>query len=140
MNKVPTWFYVVAGVALVWNLLGALAVIMNFLITPEQIASLPAEQQQMYADTPNWSGYASLVAVISGSLACLALLLKKAWAKPLFLLSIVGLIIQNISIFFITDAVSVLGLSVLFMQSMVFIIAIGLLLLAQHAIKNEWIS
>jgi hypothetical protein len=40
MIKIPVWFFIVAGVALLWNLIGAAAVIMNFLITPEQIALL----------------------------------------------------------------------------------------------------
>jgi len=140
MNKIPIWFYVIAGVALLWNLLGAVAVGMNFMITPEAIASLPPEQQQMYANTPKWSSYASLIAVIAGSLGALALLLKKAWALPLFILSLIGLVIQNIGIFVIVDAAAVLGSSVLIMQGMVFLIAVGLILVSKSAIKNSWIS
>lgn len=139
MNKVPAWFYVIAGVAFLWNILGAAAVIMNFMITPEAMASLPAEQQQLYADTPMWSSYASLLAVAAGALGCLALLIKKIWAYPLFILSIVGLMIQNIGIFIVVDAVSILGESVLIMQGLVGLIAIGLLFLAKSAIKKEWI-
>jgi hypothetical protein len=140
MNKVPTWFYVIAGVALLWNIMGAIAVIMNFMITPEEIAMLPAPQQQMYADTPMWSSYGSLVAVVAGAIACLALLIKKAWAYPLFMLSVLGLILQNIGIFVIVDAVSVMGNTVLIMQSLVAVIAVALIFLAKHAIRQEWIK
>ncbi|MFT6267956.1 MAG: hypothetical protein ACJAVV_000761 [Alphaproteobacteria bacterium] len=139
MTKIPAWFYVLASVALLWNLLGGAAVIMNFIITTEAIASLPPEQQQMYADTPMWSSYGSLLAVITGSFGCLALLIKKAWAYPLFMLSIVGLVLQNIGIFLVVNAVAVLGETVLFMQAVVAVIAIGLLLLAKKAIKKAWI-
>lgn len=140
MTKVPVWFTIVAVVALLWNLLGAVAVIMNFMLTPEAISALPAEQQQMYADTPMWSSYASLLAVLTGALGCVALLMKKAFASPLFMLSIVGLVVQNIGIFVFVDAIAVLGSSVLIMQGGVFIIAIGLLLLAKMAINREWIA
>lgn len=140
MNKSPLWFKIVAVVALLWNLLGAMAVIMNFMITPEAIAALPAAQQQMYADTPIWSSYASLLAVFAGALGCVALLMNKAFASPLFMLSIVGLVLQNIGIFVIVDAIAVLGSSVLIMQGSVFVIAIGLLLLAKMAIKQGWVA
>lgn len=140
MNKIPMWFIVVAVVALFWNLIGAAAVIMNFMLTPEVIAALPPAQQQMYADTPVWSSYASLLAVITGSLGCVGLLMKKAWAVPMFVLSIVGLIVQDIAIFIIVDAIAVLGNTVLFMQGGVAIIAIGLLFLARMAKQRDWIA
>jgi len=140
MNKVPIWFNIVAAVALLWNLLGALAVAMNFMITPEAIAALPVEQQQMYADTPMWSSYASLLAVSTGALGCIALLLRKSIAIPLFTLSILGLIAQDIGIFVIVDAVAVLGSSVLIMQAGVAIIAIGLFFLAKMAKQRDWIA
>lgn len=140
MNKVPIWFYIVAVVAFLWNIVGAAAVIMNFMITPEAIASLPLDQQQLYEDTPMWSSIGSLVAVLAGAIACLALLFKKALAHQLFMLSIAGLIVQNIGIFVIVDAVSVVGVTVLYMQALVALIAIGLVYLAQFAIKKNWIK
>lgn len=140
MNKIPAWFYVVSGVAFLWNIIGAAAVIMNFMITAEGLASLPAEQQQLYADTPTWSSYGSLVAVAAGSIGCLALLFKNAWAYTLFMLSVVGLIVQNIGIFIIVDAISILGETVLIMQGFVALIAIGLIFLAKHAISKKWIK
>lgn len=138
MNKAPIWFMSVAGVALFWNLLGAIAVILNFMITPEAIALLPAEQQQMYADTPVWSSYASLLAVFAGAMGCVALLLKKSFAILLFALSLVGLVLQNIGIFIIVDATAVMGNSVLMMQLGVAVIAIGLLGLAIMAKQRAW--
>ncbi|MFQ3248358.1 MAG: hypothetical protein ACI9O6_000160 [Glaciecola sp.] len=140
MNKTPMWLVVVAVVALFWNLIGAAAVIMNFMISPEALAAMSTAQQQMYADTPSWSSYASLLAVVTGSLGCVALLMKKAWAVPLFALSLIGLVVQNIGIFIVVDAVAVLGNTVLFMQSGVAIIAIGLLLLARMAKQRGWIA
>ena len=140
MNKIPVWFYIVAILALLWNVIGAAAVVMNFMMTAEQIAALPPEQQQLYADSPAWSSYASLLAVIAGSLGCIALLLKKTWAQHLFIASLIGLIVQNIGIFVVVDAVAVVGITPLIMQGIVFLIAIGLLLLARHAEKREWLS
>lgn len=140
MNKAPNWFIVAAVIALFWNLIGAAAVIMNFMITPETLAAMAPEQQLMYADTPAWSSYASLVAVFAGALGCVALLMKKAWATPLFMLSIFGLLVQNVGIFVIVDAIAILGISVLIMQGLVALIAIGLYFLAKMAFKRSWIA
>lgn len=140
MNKIPVWFFITAGIALLWNLLGAAAVIMNFMITPEQIATMSPDQQQLYIDTPKWSSYFSLLAVAAGSLGCLALLLRKAWALWAFVLSLLGLIGQNIGIFLLTNAVNVMGVTIVATQSFVFIIAIGLLFLSKSAIKKQWLG
>lgn len=140
MRTVPVWFYIIAALALLWNVMGAAAVIMNFMISPEDIAMLGPEQQQMYADTPSWSSYASLLAVLAGSLGCIALLMKKAWAYLAFIVSLLGLIIQDIGIFIVVDAISVMGVEVLIMQTIVFVIALALIWLAKRAIIKEWIS
>jgi hypothetical protein len=87
-----------------------------------------------------WASYASLLAVVTGAIGCVALLLGKAFASPLFMLSIVGLVLQNIGIFVVVDAIAVLGNSVLVMQGSVFVIAIGLLLLAKMAMKRGWVA
>lgn len=140
MSKAPTWFLIIAIIALIWNIIGAAAVIMNFMVTPEQIAALPIEQQQMYADTPTWGSYASLLAVLAGTLACIGLLVKKAWALLLFIVSFLALIIQDIAIFIIVDAVNVLGVGVLTMQSFVALIAMALIYLAFKAKDKNWIA
>jgi len=140
MRTVPVWFYIIAALALLWNVMGAAAVIMNFMISPEDIAMLGPEQQQMYVDTPSWSSYASLLAVLAGSLGCIALLMKKAWAYLAFIVSLLGLIIQDIGIFIVVDAISVMGVEVLIMQTIVFVIALALIWLAKRAIIKEWIS
>ncbi|MFT6737526.1 MAG: hypothetical protein ACJA0G_001665 [Kangiellaceae bacterium] len=140
MTRIPPWFHVLASVALFWNLLGAVVVIMSFMITPEAIATLPQEQQPLHTNIPVWSLYGSLLAVAAGSLGCLALLTKKAWAYPLFISSLVGLVLQNIGIFILVNGAAIVGTSGLFMQAFVVIIAIGLLLLSKKAIKRGWIS
>ena len=140
MSKAPTWFLIIGIIALIWNIIGAAAVIVNFMVTPEQIAALPIEQQQMYSDTPVWGSYASLLAVLAGALACIGLLVKKAWAYPLFIVSFLALVIQDIAIFIIVDAVSVLGVGVLVMQSIVALIAIALIYLAFKAKNKNWIA
>lgn len=137
---VPVWFTIIAGMALAWNLLGLAAVLMDFMMSAESISSLPMEQQEMYAARPAWATFASLLAVVAGSLGCAGLMMKRAWAKVILLLSLLGLIVQNTAFFIILDTNSTYGGQTLFMQSIVFVIAVGLLGFAHWAIKKRWIS
>ena len=92
---IPGWFKVVAILALIWNLLGVMAFVGQMLTTPEQIAELPLAEQNLYAATPIWATLAFAIAVVSGALGSLALLMKKAFCYQLFVLSF---IIKNLSV------------------------------------------
>ena len=76
-NKAPTWFMVVAGILLVWNLLGVMAYLMQVTMSPEIVAALPDAQRQLYENTPKWATAAFAIAVNGGALGCLLLLLKR---------------------------------------------------------------
>ena len=66
-STAPTWLKSVAWAALVWNLLGVIAFIMQLLMTPEMISKLPVDQQAAYSNTPLWSTLAFAVAVFAGT-------------------------------------------------------------------------
>ncbi|NNC97213.1 MAG: hypothetical protein HKN88_03985 [Gammaproteobacteria bacterium] len=71
-NKLPMWFWVVAVLALIWNLLGLGAFLSTaVLMSPETLASMSPAEQELYANTPSWANVAFGVAVI---LVCLAVL------------------------------------------------------------------
>ncbi|MGQ8366944.1 hypothetical protein [Glaciecola sp. 1036] len=140
MNKPPIWFYIFSAVALLWNLIGAAAVGLDFTLTAEDIKLFPEAQQQMYAMRPIWAPFASVAAVGFGVIGCLGLLLKQSWAKISFILSIVGLVLQDIALFFFMDAATLVGAGVLIIQGLVFLIAVGLFFLSVTAEKNGWIK
>lgn len=138
-NRAPVWFYTLAGVALIWNLIGALAVGFDLMLTADDIAMLPENQQQLYANRPQWAVWASISAVGFGAIGCLGLLLKQRWAGLCFVLSICGLVLQDIAIFFIMDGLALAGTGPLIMQILVFLIAVGLYYLSIVASRNGWI-
>jgi hypothetical protein len=140
MNKVPTWFYVVAVIALLWNAAGLMAVIADLRLSAADIATLPADQQALYAARPGWSVVGSVIAVCAGTLGCLLLLLRKRLAIVLFGLSLAGIVLQNIGIFVIAGAGKNGDPVPFVLQGIVFLIAIGLLLLARRAKANGWLT
>jgi len=63
--------------ALVWNLMGVFNFLGQALMSDEVLASLPKDQQLIYQDVPVWVTAAFAIAVFSGTLGAVFLLLKK---------------------------------------------------------------
>jgi len=115
-NKAPTWFMVVAGILLVWNLLGVAAYIMQITMTPEALAALPDAQRQVYKNTPEWATAAFAIAVNGGVLGCLLLLLKRNLAGLFLQLSLAGVLVQMFHSFFMRLLLLKRNLAGLFLQ------------------------
>lgn len=58
----PTWFKVIAVLALLWNLLGCFAFFSDLRISPEDLAKLPEAQQALYAARAGWAVAATAIA------------------------------------------------------------------------------
>jgi hypothetical protein len=120
--------------------MGVMAFFMQMAMTAEQIAALPANEQMMYQDIPLWVNIAFGCAVFGGALGCIALVLKKAIALPILLISLIGVLVQMYHSFFIANAIEVYGPGSAIMPSMVLVLAIFLVWLANSAKAKGWIS
>ena len=138
--KAPKWFTVVAVIALVWNLLGVMAYIMQVTMSPETLAALPDEQRQLYEATPAWATAAFAIAVNGGALGCVLLLFKMNLAGLLLQLSLAGVLVQMFHAFFMSKSFEVFGPGGLIMPVMVVAIAVYLVVLASKANTNRWTS
>ena len=133
----PKWFTPVAILALLWNLLGASAYLMDVTISPEAVAKLSEAERAMYASRPAWFVAAYACAVWFGVAGSLGLLWRKRWAKPMFLLSLLGLIAQDIALFSRTEVRG--DVVVMLLQTVVFLIAVSLWVLAAKSERERWI-
>ena len=106
----PMSFRVVAAVALLWNLFGLFSFYMHFSATPDVVASWPEAQQQIAAATPRWIYAAFAIATVGGVLGSLGLLLRKRWAVPVLLLSLLGIVVQFGSVYALTPAWALSGI------------------------------
>lgn len=138
--KIPTWFWVVVSVCLVWNLLGLMAFFSQIMMTPEAIAELPEAEQYLYKNIPLWVNIAFGFAVIGGTLGCVLVLLKKAVAQFVFILSLAGVLVQMYHSFFIANSMEVYGPGSVIMPSLVIAIGIFLVWLSRSAISKQWLN
>lgn len=137
MNTAPKWFLPVAVIALLWNLLGCMAYLGDAMMTPEDIARLDAAQQALRAERPAWSVAATAVAVWGGAAGSLCLILRRRWATPLLIVSLLAVIAQDISLFVLGSAAA--DPIAMTLQGLVLLIAIGLVLLARKASRLGWL-
>ena len=139
MSNAPKWLSPVAVVALLWNLMGCYAWIADMRLTPEQVAAMGAEMQQLYASRPMWAVSATGVAVLGGAVGSIGLLLRKRWASKLLWLSLAGVIAQDIGLFVLVDGATLAGAGVVAMQGVVLLVSIGLALLGRQAMRAGWL-
>ncbi|AZQ58181.1 hypothetical protein EJ994_04915 [Maribacter sp. MJ134] len=140
MNKPPMWFWIVSALALLWNLAGVMAYLGQAYMSIETLEQMSQAERLLYESQPAWVTGAFAVAVWGGALGCIALLLKKKWAKPVFIISLIGILAQMSHSFFMSNNFEVYGPGAMIMPIMVLIIGIALVLLANTAIKKGWLS
>jgi hypothetical protein len=140
MQAPPKWFKPAAITALLWNLLGCAAYLSDVMMSPEALASLPEAQRAIYAARPAWAVGATAIAVWGGALGSLGLILRKRWAFSVLVVSLVGIVLQDLYLFGMSDAGAQGGSAAMVLQGLVFLIGIALVWLARKASQAGWLS
>lgn len=139
-NKPPMWFWIVSALALLWNLAGAMAYLGQAYMSVEALAQMSDAERLLYESQPAWVTAAFAIAVWGGSLGCIALLLKKKWAKPIFSISLLGIVAQLSHSFFMSNSFEVYGSGAMVMPVMILIVGIALVYFTNSALKKGWLS
>ena len=139
-GKPSTNFWIIGGAALVWNLIGLVFYIGEVTMTPEALAALTEAQQEFFTSTPTWATAAFAIAVNAGVFGSLFLLLRKTWAVPTLVISLLAVVVQYVDAFVLRDAYGVVGVSSLIIPSMVSVIGIALLLYARATKERGWLN
>ena len=139
-TKPPVWFWVAGAFALIWNLMGVAAYLMQVMMTEEVLAALPEAERALFQDVPAWAVGAFATAVFAGALGSLLLLLRKRAAMAVFIVSLIGIVVQMVHSFVIADSIEVYGPSVLIMPIMVLVIGVVLVWHAKSSIAKCWLA
>ncbi|WP_420601225.1 hypothetical protein [Flagellimonas sp.] len=139
-NKPPVWFWIVSVAALVWNIMGVMAYLGQAYTSVEDLEQMTQAQRELFEAQPAWVTAAFAIAVFGGTLGCIALLLRKKWAKPVFFISLLGILGQFVYGLFLSNTIEVYGNQAIFMPILVIVIGILLILLAKKGIQKEWLA
>ncbi|WP_299614547.1 hypothetical protein [uncultured Tateyamaria sp.] len=87
-------FWIIAGLGLIWNLMGCL----NFItqLSAEAVAEMPELYQQIIEMRPLWATLVFGVAVFGGAAGCALLLLRARVAVAVLLGSLIAIVLTTI--------------------------------------------
>lgn len=138
--NVPAWYWVVGIVLLLWGAAGVFAFYSQMTTPYDQMV---AEMGKLAADCikgmPTWLWWVYGVAVWSGILGTVSLLLRRVWALPLYLVSLVAVIVQFGYSFLVAKIQLLMGWGAAAFPAFIILMAIVQLSFAAQAKKRGWL-
>lgn len=137
-GKPPIWYWLAATAALLFECLGCFFYVEEVRLTSEQIATLPLDQAAMLTARPAWYYAAFGIAVWVGLAGTLGLLLRRSWAVPALLISLVAVIAQFSAILIVPDMRTVTS-DALLGPFVVIVSSYGIFMLGRLAKRRGWL-
>lgn len=109
-TKPPLWFWIAGALLLLWGLSGVASFYSSFHMSPEALAAMSEYDRRLYTDRATWFIIVYGVAVWAGLIGTVLLLLRRRWAQPLFILSLVAVVVMFGYMFLATDLIAVKGI------------------------------
>jgi hypothetical protein len=130
-SRTPRHLWIVGGLSLLWNAVGAFDYTATQMRLESYMSQFSAEQLAYFYGFPAWAVAAWAIAVWSSLLGSLCLLLRKAWAVPLFGIALAGMVFTALYNFVLTDGMAMVGTGGLVFTAAIWVIAISLFFYAR---------
>ena len=135
----PAWFWILAVLGLLWELFGVAMYLMHVGMLP-QAGEISDAERSLMESSPTWVTALFAIGVFAGALGALGLVLRQRWARPLLILSLLAVVLQFGGWLLMTDAMAVIGPSVVVMPAVIVLVAILLVWVAGTAARRGWLS
>ena len=139
-SAVPTWYWVVAIVSLLWSLMGCAAFSMELFAQDAVMESMTEEQRKWTKSIPGWIYVIYAVAVTTGTGGSVGLLMRKRWTVSLNAICLVSVLTQMGYTFIIADGIEVLEGADLILPVLVIGIAGVMLWFSRSARAKGWLG
>ena len=136
----PMWFWVLASVLLLWNLLGAYVCVQQFRLGADAYPPATDYDRQLFASMPGWYDWNFAFAEVTGVGWAVALLARRSIAVPLFVLSLIGVVIQFGYVFTQTDVIAHKGLRTSYFPLFIAAVCLFQIAVARLARRRGWIG
>jgi hypothetical protein len=121
-NKPGIAFWVIGIIALLWNAMGVYNYLIQAFKAEAFTQSLTEAQLAFMESMPSWNTALFAIAVFSGFIGTVLLLMKKKTATPLFLISFITATIMQLYWLFGTDAIEVFSESMPYLMPIIVIV------------------
>jgi hypothetical protein len=140
-QKPAVWFTVLAVLLVLWGLAGCASFYVHVAYGPDIDPNATDWDRAYFAALPGWLNIVYAVAVGAGLLGSIALLLRSKLAQPLYLVSLIAVVIQFGYIFLATDLAAHKGAATAYpFPALIFVIALFQLWFAGYARRRGWLS
>lgn len=139
-TKPSTSFWVISILAIIWNLIGVIVYLGQAYMTDDMKALMTEEQLAIIENSPIWATAAFAIAVWFGLLGSILLTLRKKLSKSVLYISLLGVIVQLIYNFFMSNAIEVYGSQGIIQPLITLAISLFLVSYAKQADKKDLLS
>lgn len=136
--KPPVWYWIIAVFAILWNGFGLFDFYKSITLNEEYLSAYPGYLDFIKA-MPMWAKIAWGTAVGSAVLASLSLLIKKAFAYPLFILGVLAMFVSFGYQFTTSNKPESNGFMMV-MTAVIFLLAFFFVWFAKKSKANGWIG
>lgn len=135
--KTPVHLWIVGVLAILWHLIAVYDYLATQLRLESYMSQFTQEQLDYFYGFPSWMVAAWAIAVWSGLLASIALVLRRSWAVWLFGLALLGLAVSTLYNFVLSEGAAIMGTAGSLFTVFIWIVAIALFLYARRQAANE---
>jgi hypothetical protein len=139
-SSVPRWYWAIAAVALLWNLMGCLFFAIEMFAQEAAMESMTQAQKEWARSTPSWIYFVYGVAVTTGVAGSTGLFLRKSWTIATFAICLTAVTVQMVYTMLIGGGLEVMGPLGLVMPAMIIGIAAALLWFSRFARSRGWFA
>lgn len=129
----PVWFWMLAVVALLWNLMGCMIFLSEVFAKEAMMESFTEEQKEWSRAIPFWIYIVFAISVLSGVVGSIGLLVRRKLAVPCFAVSLFAVVVQMGYTMLIAGGLRVMGPSGAVMPVMVVVLAVIWLLFSKYS-------
>ncbi len=139
-RRAPPWFWIVTLLLLLWQAMGLLSFYEHVTNGAEAMGAVPSDyDRQLIASLPRWYDWVYAVATWGGLAAGIALVLRRAIAVPLAIVSLAAIVVMFGWMFLATDIIAMKGWWTTYFPAAIFAIGAFTLWFAMTAKARGWI-
>lgn len=140
LNKPKALFWVIASIALLWNLLGLSEFIKTAFFVETYTETYTELQIESMRNAPIWINVLFGISTITGVLGSILLLMKKKAAIRLFAISVLAVIAQTLGGNLALDTIDIFGMGqALVFPSVIVLLDIFFYWFSSYCYKKGWI-
>ena len=133
----PRWFKPVALLAIVWNAFGVAMYLSTVGVFGDPTVGMSEAEKAAASSIPAWAIGAFAIGTFGGLIGSIALLLRKSWAQPVLVVSLLALLVLEGWAVFLSGTVDRFSLV---LAIVIVVVAIYLAWLATQARRRGWVS